>query len=335
MPRRIKLQPHSTPEEIDALLAEAEDEVHAKRLRAIRMAMDGASRQEIADVTGRALSSISEALRLYNQGGPDRLRDKRHENPGKPFLLDESELQLLARAVEQPHPDGRPWNGPKVIRWIQQNLGKSPHRNTGHIYLLRLGYRTVPNRNRPQAPETTTEEDSTQKPPPFASCKQQAAPETSLEIPLYPSDLSDGMWARLAPLLPASSGLTSRRALVNAMFYVLRTGCPWRYLPREYPAVGTVTAWFYDWARSGVWERVVHSLREAYRLRVGRNARPTAGIIDSQSSKTTEKGGLAVMTPARRSMAGSGISLWIRWGFCSRWWCIQRTSRIGTVRVWF
>lgn len=116
----------------------------------------------------------------------------------------------------------------------------------------------------------------------------------------YPSDLSDAEWALLEPLLPdARPGGRPRahptRALVDGMLYVLRGGIAWRALPHEYPPWQTVYYYFRRWQEDGTWERVNAELRGLVRQRAGRSAHPTGGIVDSQSAKTTEKGGLAAM----------------------------------------
>jgi transposase len=113
---------------------------------------------------------------------------------------------------------------------------------------------------------------------------------------LYPCDLTDAEWSQLAPLLPAPARRGRPRSwplrlLVNALFYVLRTGCAWRYLPREYPPWQTTYTTFRQWRLHGVWQRVHEALRRAVRLRAGRHADPSAAIMDSQSVKTTEEAG--------------------------------------------
>ncbi len=92
------------------------------------------------------------------------------------------------------------------------------------------------------------------------------------------------------------NGRIYRRAILNAIFYVHRTGCQWRYLPKSYPHWKTVYSCFWRWQRSGVWDKVLQALRIEVRYAQGRKATPTAAIVDSQSVKSTEKGSHAAMT---------------------------------------
>ncbi len=126
----------------------------------------------------------------------------------------------------------------------------------------------------------------------------------------YPSDLSDAEWARLGPLLaPAPTGRPRTRDLreiVDGLFYVLRTGCQWRYLPEDYGPWSTVSYYFYQWRDDGTWGVVLDVLRRAERRRQGRHPEPSGLLLDSQSVKTTEKGGRVATTPASTSAAASG-----------------------------
>jgi putative transposase len=134
----------------------------------------------------------------------------------------------------------------------------------------------------------------------------------------YPTDLSDRQWKRIGPMIPpAKRGgrprVVDMREVVNAILYVVRGGCAWRLLPHDFPAWRTVYGYFVAFKQKGVWRRMHDALREQVRRAVGHQGSPSAAILDSQSVKTTEKGGLAAMTRARRSTAASGTSWSTRW----------------------
>ena len=112
----------------------------------------------------------------------------------------------------------------------------------------------------------------------------------------YPSDLTDEEWAILAPLItPGKQAghpqVFELRRIVDAVFYLLRTGCQWRALPHDFPPWTAVFYHYAKWRAQGVWERINAALRERHRAANGRKAQPTGAIIDSQSARTTEAGG--------------------------------------------
>jgi len=112
----------------------------------------------------------------------------------------------------------------------------------------------------------------------------------------YDTDLNDAAWAWIAPYLPAAQSggrprTTDLRAVLNATFYLLRTGCQWRLLPREFPRPGTVYHYFRAWKDAGVLAELQRTLHEQARLSRGRLLCPSVVILDSQSVKTTERGG--------------------------------------------
>ena len=141
----------------------------------------------------------------------------------------------------------------------------------------------------------------------------------SAERQAYSTDLTDAQWQSLQDCLPkATNGRTGRtrkyplREVVNAMFYQLRTGCPWRDLPHDLPPWETAYDLFRRWRDSGMIECLHDNLREQTRKHQGRQATPSAAILDSQSVKTGEKGGhqaRLAMTPTKRSRGVGGTLL--------------------------
>jgi len=133
----------------------------------------------------------------------------------------------------------------------------------------------------------------------------------------YPSDLTDAEWALIGPLIPsAKRGGNKRtvnvREVVNGVMYVLSTGCQWAALPKDLPPRSTVNGYFCRWDHDGTLDRIHYALYVQCREQAGREASPTAAIIDSQSVKSAEKGGSRstrrATIAARRSKARSGTS---------------------------
>jgi len=132
----------------------------------------------------------------------------------------------------------------------------------------------------------------------------------------YPSDLNDAEWALIEPMIPpAKRGGRQRsvnlREVVQGLLYVLETGCGWRHLPKDFPPKSTVWEYFDLWGYDGTLVRIHEALYVAVREAEGREASPSAAIIDSQSVKSAEKGGLSARKPAlmraRRPRASSAM----------------------------
>ena len=141
----------------------------------------------------------------------------------------------------------------------------------------------------------------------------------------YPSDLTDDEWAHVAPLIPPARRGGNRRhvdvrEVMNGIMYVLSTGCQWRAIPKDLPPRSTVHDYLELWNWDGTLERIHHALYVAVREEEGREASPTVAIIDSQSAKGAQKGGLGLIlrgtTRARRSRVASGTSWSTHWVSC-------------------
>jgi putative transposase len=131
--------------------------------------------------------------------------------------------------------------------------------------------------------------------------------------PSYPTDLRDQEWNLIQHLVPdAKPGgrpeAYPKREILNAIVYVLRSGCSWRMLPHDLPPWRLVYHYFRQWRQDGPWQLMHDLLRGDVRAASGKQRQPSAGVIASQSVKTTDKGGSVAMTPGSRSRAASAIS---------------------------
>ena len=156
----------------------------------------------------------------------------------------------------------------------------------------------------------------------------------------YPTDLTDGQWEMILPLLPppktrGSPRRVNLRTVVDGILFLNRSGCQWRLLPPDFPPWQTVYGYFRRFRLEGTWERVHTKLREKVRQKAGRKRTPSAAIIDSQSVKTTEKGGSVDMMPARRSPAANAISWSIPWASFWPLSCMPPAFKTGMAPGWY
>ncbi len=128
----------------------------------------------------------------------------------------------------------------------------------------------------------------------------------------YRSDLTDAQWELLRPLFADSIAEPARihpvRDVLDAIFYINRTGCQWDYLPSDLPPWRSAYAQFQKWQKNGTWDKVHDTLRDRLRTTASRKPQPTAAVIDAQSTKTTEKGGLKAMMLVRKSKGANDTS---------------------------
>lgn len=190
-----------------------------------------------------------------------------------------STLPELAELFVEVHAPGRkPASGITVMRVLKRH-GYTHHR-------------------RPELPKPSSEVPPEADQPRYQSTHRQCS-DTG-----YPSDLSDEQWALVAPLLerPGNRGPRPKepRRTLNAILYVLRTGGQWRQVPREFGKWNSIAKTFYRWRDSGLIEQLHDTLNNHERARVGRAPSPTMVLLDSQSAKTSEKGGLEATTPVKR-----------------------------------
>ncbi len=259
--------------------------------------------EDIARTVGVSPSTVHRVIATYNQGGVAAIETAGKGGRRRQYLTLEQERAFLhsfvARAAR-----GELATAAEIQQAFEAEVNQPVAKSTISRLLDRHGWRQRGARASPaRASQGKLAQGKTDS---ARERRKPSPPKAQRELPSqgYPSDLTDQEWALLSPLTPeAKPGGRPRtvamRAVLNALLYVDRTGCQWRALPHDFPPWSTVWTYFRTWRNDGTWKRMHTTLREKTRVRMGREPTPSAAIIDSQSVKTSQKGGSVGMTAAR------------------------------------
>lgn len=277
--------------------------------------------EEIAHKVGVSVVTVHRVLARYRRGGMAAIAGAHKGGRRHGCLPLSEEAPFLAPFAERAARSERV-RVEEIQQALHARLGHAVHRVTVERLLARHGWRWRDTADRavqsaPAGAESAAEPQERPSAPPAPLAERSRRPPPagqSHALPRYPSDLTDQQWARLEPLLPpAKPGGRPRsvdlREVLNALLYLDRTGAQWRALPKDFAPWPTVWSYFRQWRNDGTWERIHRALREQVRGSGGREPTPSAAIIDSQSVKTSQKGGGAAMTGARRSR-GASVTCW-------------------------
>ena len=231
-------------------------------------------------------------------------RRQRPAGSGRKSVLDETGAVILRELLEA----NSRMTLDELIAAFAARVGRTVSRPAISKAVKSLGYRKVRLQKAPSKP-------APQSPPRYTDQHRREPTATT-----YPSSLTDREWQALEPFFVKKErrgrpSKLDKRALVDAVFYQVRTGNQWRYLPKDFPPWGAVWSFFRRLRDSGQLDRMYDAVHEVWRQAAGRAEAPTAGIVDSQTVKTTEKGGSAATTPARKRKGASGTWSSISRGF--------------------
>ena len=286
--RRLHIEWQESVEEIRAhWQAEANPE-RRQRLQVLYELRQGQQATQVSAQLSIPLRTVQQWITWYRSGGLTELlrRVRGHGKQGRPAYLSDHQAQIVLAAVRA----GQFTTVDQVRNWIETRWAICYSTSGLYSWLCRQSQA-----ERSRTPQGRTQ--SSDRDPKQAQWQIGLMPTTTQNQPGYPSNLSDEQWQLLVPLLPSAPAegrarKVALRAVLNAILYVLRCGCAWRYLPHDFPAWQTVYDYFSKWRQTGVWEQIHSRLRAQLRVQMGRDASPSAAIIDSQSVKTTEKGGI-------------------------------------------
>lgn len=255
------------------------------------------SREQVSKRYGMSVGSLDRFVARYRYA--QGLSGTGH---GPPLTYTPEELETLRAHMEV----SGPMSASQAQQFLAERTGKSVSVSTAEQLLHML--RTRPLGSASKEPPPPQADPAPQPAKPLTKHRYQA-PHRRDEPDRYPTDLTDAEWDLLQEHFRPKGGKGSKggrppdhssRRMLDAIFYVLRSGCPWRMLPHDFPPWKSVYTTFRRWMKDGRLQTAHDALRRRLRTELGRNEEPTALIVDSQSVKTTEKGGLAATTLARR-----------------------------------